>query len=42
MSQYSSLLEKNGFSVDYKEELMRTYFTGKDKFYFLVVEAKKL
>ena len=42
MPQYCSLLEKNGFSVDYKEELMRTYFTGKDKFYFLIVEAKKL
>jgi len=42
MSEYCSLLEKNGFSIDYKEELMRTYFAGKEKFYFLVIEAKKL
>ena len=28
--------------IDYKEELMRTYFSGKDKFHFLVIEATKL
>jgi len=42
MSEYCLLLEQNGFSIDYKEEIMRTYFSGKDKFYFLVIEAKKL
>lgn len=42
MSQYCYLLEINGFKVDYKEELMRTYFSGKDKFHFLVIEATKL
>ena len=42
MSQYCNLLRINGFELSYKEELMRTYFSGKEKFYFLVVEATKL
>jgi len=42
MSQYCNLLKKSGFKIDYKEELMRTYFFRKEKFYFLVIEASKL
>lgn len=42
MHQYCNLLKKNNFKVSYKEELMRTYFSGKEKFYFLVIEAVKI
>lgn len=42
MTQYCNLLKKNNFSVNYKEELMRTYFSGKEKFYFLVIEVSKI
>ena len=42
MSQYCNLLKKNNFKVYYKEELMRTYYSGKEKFYFLVIEAVKI
>lgn len=41
MKQYCDLLKKNNFKISYKEELMRTYFSGKEKFYFLVIEASK-
>ncbi len=42
MKQYCKLLIGNGFKIKYKEELMRTYFSGKEKFYFLVVEGIKV
>jgi ubiquinone/menaquinone biosynthesis C-methylase UbiE len=42
MIQYCNLLKKNNFRVNYKEQLMRTYFSGKEKFYFLVIEASKI
>ena len=41
LSQYSKLLTANGFKLNYKEEVMRTYFSGKEKFYFLVIDAIK-
>ena len=41
LNQYCDLLLKNGFKVEYKEELMRTYFFTREKFYFNVIEAKK-
>lgn len=41
MLQYCNILKKNNFKIDYKEELMRTYFSGNEKFYFLVIEASK-
>ena len=42
ITQYCNLLKKNNFRINYKEQLMRTYFSGKEKFYFLVIEASKL
>ena len=42
MLQYSNLLKKNNFKINYKEQLMRTYFSSKEKFYFLVIEASKI
>ena len=42
MNQYCKLLNSNGFKIRYKEELMRTYFSGKEKFYFLVIEGIKI
>jgi len=42
MKQYCELLIGNGFKIKYKEELMRTYFSGKEKFYFLVIEGIKI
>jgi ubiquinone/menaquinone biosynthesis C-methylase UbiE len=41
MFEYCNLLKKNNFNIDYKEENMRTYYSGKDKFYFLIIEASK-
>ena len=42
MKQYCDLLKKNNFKISYKEEIMRTYFSGKEKFHFLVIEASKI
>ena len=42
MLQYSNLLKKNNLKINYKEQLMRTYFSSKEKFYFLVIEASKI
>jgi len=42
MHEYDHLLVKNNFKVKYKEELMKTYFSGKEKFYFLIIEAVKI
>ena len=42
MIQYCNLLKKNNFRINYKEQLMRTYFSDKEKFYFLVIEASKI
>jgi len=41
IKEYCDLLKKNSFKIDYKEEIMRTYFSGKEKFYFLIIEASK-
>lgn len=42
MTQYCNLLKKNNFNVSYKEEIMRTYFSRKEKFFFIVIEAIKI
>lgn len=42
LNQYCLLLIKSGFKIRYKEEVMRTYFSTKEKFYFLVIEASKI
>tara|TARA_B110000046_G_C12951549_1_gene380379 strand:+ start:396 stop:1112 length:717 start_codon:yes stop_codon:yes gene_type:complete len=42
LNQYCDLLTLNGFKINYKEEVMRTYFSKKEKFYFLVIEAIKV
>ena len=42
LNQYCNLLTLNGFKINYKEEVMRTYFSKKEKFYFLVIEAIKV
>ena len=42
LDQYCSLLSHNGFKIKYREEIMRTYFSNKEKFYFLVIEATKI
>ena len=42
LKQYCSLLIQNGFKIKYREEVMRTYFSGKEKFFFLVIEVVKI
>jgi ubiquinone/menaquinone biosynthesis C-methylase UbiE len=42
LNQYCNMLNINGFKINYKEEVMRTYFSTKEKFYFLVIEAIKV
>lgn len=42
LDQYCILLIKSGFKIKYKEEVMRTYFSTKEKFYFNVIEAIKI
>ena len=39
--QYISMLKKNNISTFYSEELIKTYFNGKDQFTFIIIEAKK-
>ena len=39
--QYIKMLKKNKLKSYYSEELMKTYFNGKDYFYFLIMEAIK-
>tara|TARA_Y100000389_G_scaffold204052_1_gene254705 strand:- start:327 stop:1034 length:708 start_codon:yes stop_codon:yes gene_type:complete len=42
INEYCKLLNKHKLKVNYREEIMRTYFSGKEKFYFLVIEATKI
>ena len=42
INEYCKLLNRHKFKVNYKEEIMRTYFSGKEKFFFLVIEASKI
>lgn len=41
MNEYCNLLKRHNFKITYKEEMSRTYYSGKEKFCFLIIEAIK-
>ena len=41
-SAYKSLLKQNNIRTDYLEEIQKTYFQGREKFTFIVIEGTKI